>query len=568
MTPTTYLENVGALRRRFGMALPEPGPGTPRVRRTEAPSGLVVEVDAGDGAWRRLLSARDPLAEAEGWADQTVLAGDPATVILAGGGLGYVLDAIERRALPTRVVVVEPDAALARLLLERRDWRGWIETGRLGLLVGPEYQGVPEVARSVEGVDQAPHYVHPVLARVWPGPTREAVTVVERLRFEAASNAHARRALAGRYLRNTLTNAARLTREGSASALQGLMPGTPAIIAAAGPSLDRNIHDLHLVRDRALVVACDTAARPLLSLGVEPQLVVAIDPTVANACHLGALHDPRRTWLAAEASLHPPAFAHFEGRTFFFRIGDHAPWPWLGEAGLARPRVRAWGSVITAAFDLAVTMGCDPIVFAGADLAFTDARPYCRGTTLEAQWASWVAGGDTYERAFRLLMDRWPEVHEADVHGEPAVTAAHLVAFRDWVAARAREAAPARIVNATGAGILHGAPIVLDTAARTLAAHPRLDLDEIQARLAEAHRPRSAPSELFERIAALDHDGWAIPDAWAAADPAMVPDDLRTALAGPEYAAWRLGRRVPNPCTHRDSSPVSVRPSPSPRTRS
>jgi len=542
--PTTLLDNAGALERRFGTRLPESGPGSARVRQTLSPVEPLVELDAGNGAWRRLVSARDPQAEAERWADETVLAGAPATVILIGSGLGYVLDAIERRQLPTRAVVVEPDTALARLLLERRDWRTWIEGGRLALLVGPDYDGVPAVARLMDGVDSAPLYLHPALARLWPGPSREAVTAVERLRFEAASNQHARRTLAGRYLRHTLPNAPRLTREGDASALEGLMAGVPAVIVAAGPSLDRNIHDLHLVRDRALIVACDTAARPLLSLGVEPQLVLAIDPSVANACHLGALHEPRRTWLAAECSLHPPAFAHFEGRTFFFRIGNHAPWPWLREAGFDRLQLNVWGSVVTAALDLVLRMGCDPIVFAGTDLAFTDHRPYARGTTLEAQWASWVAGGETYERVFGLVMDRWPTVTAADLSGESTRTASHLVAFRDWMAARARQAAPVRIVNATGAGILHGSAIEIATAAETLAAYPPLDLDEVQARIAAAHRPSPNPSALFECIHALEQGGWALPESWATTDPAATPAALRQALEGPEYAAWRLGRTI------------------------
>jgi hypothetical protein len=540
--PTTCLENLEALGRRFGIRLADAGAERVRVQPAATAGGPCVEVAAADGRWMRLLSVRDPLAEAERWADETVLAGGPATVILAGSGLGYVLDAIERRDLPTRVVVVEPDPALARLLLERRDWRGWIESGRLALIVGPDYDGVPAVARAVEGVDEAPLYVHPVLARVWPEVMREAVAACGRLRFEAASNHEARRALAGRYLRHTLANAARVTREGDARSLVGLFRGTPAVIVAAGPSLDRNIHDLHVVRDRALIVACDTAVRPLLAHGLEPHLVVAIDPSVANACHLGALLEPRRTWLAAEASLHPSAFAHFEGRTFFFRIGDHAPWPWLREAGVDRLHVTVWGSVLTAAFDLVLRMGCDPVVFAGADLAYTGGRPYCRGTTFEAQWATWVASGATYEGAFALVMNRWPAVEAADVHGVAARTAAHMVAFRDWLASRAREASPAHIVNATGAGILHGPAIGQRRASDVLAACPPLDPETVQARLTGAYRPSPGPAAIFERIAELDRRGWPLPDAWSTPDPAASPAALRAALTGPEYAAWRLGR--------------------------
>src|SRR5262245_28966073 len=95
--------------------------------------------------------------------------------------------------------------------------------------------------------------------------------------FGKSANDAARAATAGRYVLHTLANATRISREADARTLAGAFSGVPAIIACAGPSLDRNIHDIAHVRDRALVIGCDTAARPLTHAGVEPHLVVAID---------------------------------------------------------------------------------------------------------------------------------------------------------------------------------------------------------------------------------------------------------------------------------------------------
>jgi hypothetical protein len=594
---STLVNNCRALEHRFGLRVPDSAPGhDARVRQRETQAGPSLEVDAGGGRWLRLVSARDPDAEAGRWLDDLRLDRSAEAVILVGAGLGHVLDELERRGMQSPVAIVEPDVDLARLLLDRRDWQSWIDAGRLAILTGPDYAGLPAVARLMERLATASIHVHPVLARAWPEAVRGAAAAAGRLRFEAAANGEARRALAGRYVRQTLANAARVSREGDAGSLLGLAAGVPAIVAAAGPSLDGNVHDLHRVRDRALLIACDTAARPLLSLGVAPDLVAAVDPSPANACHLGGLLDPARTWLVAEASLHPSAFAHFDGRTFFFRVSDHAPWPWLREAGLDRARLEVWGSVVTAALDLAIRMGCSPIVLAGTDLAFTDGRPYCRGTTLEAQWAAWVAGGDTYERAFALLTDRFPSVVEPDLHGQPARTTPHLVAFRDWIVSRARELERGRVVNATTSGILHGASIVQSSAVEALAGRAPLDVERIRERLSAAHAgaqrradaaghrappphadsawpqaasghsslasgrcgrqgtERIAPAaseaadrtpdaaRLFEAIHRLEHSGWRWPESWLAADPTATPDDLRAALGGPEYRAWQLGR--------------------------
>lgn len=367
----------------------------------------------------------------------------------------------------------------------------------------------------------------------------------EQIGFASAANEQARHALAGRYLVHTLANAARLAREGDAGRLTGIAAGMPAVIAAAGPSLDANRADLNRVRDRALLIACDTAARPLLSLGLEPHLIVALDPSAANAGHLGALPLPARSWLVAEGSLHPSAFALFEQRTFFFRVDEHAPWPWLHTAGLDCQRLDVWGSVITAAFDLALRMGCSPIVFAGADLAFTGGRPYCRGTTLEAQWAAWVAGGGSYEQAFALSVDQWPRVDAPDLHGVETHTAAHLLAFRDWLVARAGQAASTRVVNASGAGVLHGAAIAIARARDVLADAPPIDASAFDTRLRAAHASIDRRASLFEHVAALTAIASpAALRAWRADTGLTLSDtDLLAPLRGPEFTAWTLARQ-------------------------
>src|SRR5439155_23928291 len=127
--------------------------------------------------------------------------------------------------------------------------------------------------------------------------------------------------------------------------------------------------------------------RPLLAAGIPPHVAVAVDPSDLNAQHLRDLPDTRGVWLVAEASVDPTVFPQFARRTFTFRVSNHHPWPWLDEHGLGRGQLQAWGSVLTTAFDLACKAGCNPIVFAGADLAYTGGLLYCRNTVYEPEWS-------------------------------------------------------------------------------------------------------------------------------------------------------------------------------------
>lgn len=516
---STLADNLDALARRYG---------------------VILQPDALAGGHRPLGACEDDAGE---WVHRTAMAGSPEALILVGAAPG-TLEAIAHRGRPI-VIVVQPDADAARRLLEGDDWRSWIGEGRLAVVAGPDFTGMPAIARALAVAADTPVHVAPGADEVWLGQVERAREVAIQLRFESSANQGARRALAGRYLVHTLSNAARIAREGDAARLDGVATGMPAVIAAAGPSLDRNIHDLNRVRDRALLIACDTALRPLVSVGFEPQFVVALDPSLSNACHLGGLHVPNRTWLVGEGSLHPSAFAQFDRRTFFFRVADHHPWPWLRSSGIDCGQLEVWGSVVTGAFDLALRMGCSPIIFAGTDLAFTGGRPYCRGTTLEAQWASWAAGGDTYERAFEMLVSAWPEAHERDVHGCDVQTAPHLIAFRDWLLARARQAAHVQVVNATDGGILHGPGVTVARASSVLSGYERLDLTAFDARVRAAHAPVDRRAALFAHIAALGAIAGPAPlAAWRAGTHTTLSDrDLMAPLAGAEFSAWALAHR-------------------------
>ncbi len=494
-------------------------------------------VRVGD-AWVSVHSRRDPVAEADRMLTRHYSGTLPRTIAVAGLGLGFLLDALEQRHFTGRVVAAEPLPALADALRERAVAQAWMAAGRLALVTAPAFEGSAELWKTFDDpTADASVLVHPVLARTCPVESSGAQSVLERAQFAARANAEAKRENAGRYLLNTLRNAPAIAAEGDAAALTGSFCGVPALLVAAGPSLDRNLPDIIRYQDRALIVAVDTALRPLLGAGIRPQLVVAVDPTDSNARHLADLPPCPETYLVAEGSLDPEALTHFAHRTFFFRVGDHDPWPWLREQGVDAGRLRAWGSVLTTAFDLALSMGCDPIVFAGADLGFTGDRPYARGVTFEEDWQRMVDWGQSLSDLWHRAIDARAIVPENDVHGALVRTAPHLIAFRDWIVREAAEHRGRRIVNATNGGILRGAGIVTAAIGDCLGHLP--SRDGLPARVNAVHRARAVSPDLARAIddlrAQLPNAAMDPPfDAWLRfAGPRVSDADLRCALAGP-----------------------------------
>jgi hypothetical protein len=479
--------------------------------------------------------ARAQLAEARGDAPW------PPLVVLLGAGFGYAVEVVEADApVETRVAVIEPFAQSAAAMLSRRDWRPLVEAGRLTMVVGPSFAGAGELWRLLEPRGTPPLVVEqPVIARVRPDAVAAARKIWERAAFDAAANNEARETLGGRYLVNTLFNLPRIMSGRDLRALEGAGRGHTTVVCGAGPSLNRNLETIRPHRADVVLVAVDTALRPMLEAGLTPDFVVALDPAALNARHLSGLSMPEPPLLVSEAALDPSAFDSFGDNVAFFRVGGNDPWPWLIAQGVDVPILAAWGSVLTSAFAFAELLGSDPIVLAGADLAWTDGQPYCRGTAFELDWGRVVLLGQSLPDYWRRLSARKATEHPADLRGAPTDTAPHLIAFRDWLVDRAATSGR-RIVNLTGAGLFHG-PAVVQWAEGSApfpagsAPAPRPLLAEIAKQSVIEGPARPTSEALQEQLAALRDDHPPLSD-WIASyarslDRAMLDLALRGAAS-------------------------------------
>ncbi len=414
----------------------------------------------------------ESLDEAASWLT-TTLSGQriPTLLLTIGFGAGHLLDVLEGCNSQARVVALEPDPKSAERFLARRDWTSWRDSGRLRLLVGPRYEGADEAWRAFPAVvDDCAMLVHPHLLQ---GPsTADAVRVAQGIVAGARANAAARRKFAPRYLANVLRNVPAIVDGHDVQALSDTYRGVPAIVAAAGPSLDSALPALAELRDRAVVFAVDTALRPCLTAGITPQFVVGADPSTANARHFQWLPECANTWLIAESALDRSATQVFDGRTLFFRVSRHHPWPWLQQWGCDAGQIDMWGSVLTAAFGAAVLAGCDPIVLVGADLAFTGGQPYARGTTYEFDWACGEALGISLADWWKTQTERAESRTEPDLRGRDTRTTTSMVSFRDWLVAR-MERSRRRVINASSGGILYGSGLILGTPQDAFARTPQ-----------------------------------------------------------------------------------------------
>ncbi len=185
---------------------------------------------------------------------------------------------------------------------------------------------------------------------------------------------------------NICTNLRRLPECFYVNKWVGSLKDLPLIICGAGPSLKT---DLAAVRDKGLILACGSALSALAHLGIRPHLGIALDPNAREfECLKGCTYSDLP--LLFGSRLYPKVFDLFHGPYGYIRSGtggrleSHVEEtlglndPFLGP-DLGREAL----SVTTLALALGQAWGCNPIVFAGVDLAYEKGKHYASGVPVE-----------------------------------------------------------------------------------------------------------------------------------------------------------------------------------------
>jgi hypothetical protein len=189
---------------------------------------------------------------------------------------------------------------------------------------------------------------------------------------------------------NFLPNLLQLERSVHAEGLLGQFRDVPAVICGAGPSLNAAIPLLRALDQRALLLAGGSAITALSAQGVSPHLAIALDPNQEEYLRLKpSLHFEGPLLYALR--LHPAVCTTCNGPFSYLRSGTGGICEaWIEERlqihgthiGLDLGREAL--SVTTLALSLAYALGCNPILFAGVDLAYTGLQRYASGVMTDS----------------------------------------------------------------------------------------------------------------------------------------------------------------------------------------
>jgi hypothetical protein len=333
-------------------------------------------------------SPRDPVREARRLAES---AGGEGPIVVLGFGLGYGAEALAAAAPDRPLVVVERHPAILKIALETRDLRVFLTRRPALFVIGDVPQAVVSALRLVEKQSQGGGKFTLVRNRALTGLDPEWYAALEQRIHGWSSredvNMATLRRFGKRWVRNLGANREAIRDLPGVSELFARLSPMPfpALLVAAGPSLDSVAPLLPDLAQRALVVAVDTSRRLLAERGVDPDFTVAVDPQYWNARHLDRA-SAAGSCLIAESAVWPSVLREPFARIFLcaslFPLGR-----FLEERLGPKGSLGAGGSVATTAWDFARSLlpsGGD-IWIAGLDLSFPGLKTHFRGALFETR---------------------------------------------------------------------------------------------------------------------------------------------------------------------------------------
>ena len=392
-----------------------------------------------------LASAFDPAAEASRAVPRAAEPDESDFWLVPGLGAGYLAEAAVACSGDRPVVIAEADPHWLREVLSHRDLSAVWELSRVVLLVGPDASVVGEffagtACRSVRTLSWRPLLDQE--AEWNDAVERELASAQARAQVNQATLAR----FGGLWRRNVKRNEAQARDVRPLAALAGLCTSSPALVAAAGPSLSASFDWLEAHRDTLVLIVVDTAWPAVAARGLVPDFLLVLDAQYANSRHLDRAV-PDSTLVVTEWTAPPRAFRLAPGRTFvaassvgLLRRREQELWGDLG----ALP---SGGSVGTAAWSLAVHLGCAEVAFAGLDLGFPRGQTHVAGSQFEEA---------LHRRSGRLVpaetsgwssLQRGAATLTRSVDGGLVPTDPRMDLFRQWLTAAVGAHPQVRAVN-------------------------------------------------------------------------------------------------------------------------
>lgn len=392
----------------------------------------------------QLDSMVDTRAIADKWAECIVKKlRYKSNIFVFGFGKGaFIEKLIEKTTDENNIYVYEPDLSIFNDIINKYDISNILRNNRVILSVGgigkktaySQYLNIVDMS----DIHNSVIATHPNYPLIFPEKYLEYAQDIEQLVMSETANDGYMRLFSQANTRNIFKNSKDIMESKS---IDALIKNTPkdvtAIMVAAGPSLTKNIEELKKAKNKSIIIAVDSALRPLANANIVPDLCVTVDSKKVGAYFDNPLIQNVPMVCIPEAE--SGNVKSCKGKKFYFASISEFINMFCRDHDVKFPSIQSGGSVANAAVAFAIEAGIKKIVIVGQDLAFTDNKTHAENTVGSSK-------NLTPEDETRCHMIT------RDVNGNNIRTSGQFMIYKKWYEEQAIARPDITFINATEGG--------------------------------------------------------------------------------------------------------------------
>lgn len=308
-------------------------------------------------------------------------------IFLFGLGSGAYLKAlVDSTEKEVNIVAYEPSIHIFKKMLQEIDLSEEIASRPIAFIVEElndvEFEPVMNRVLVLENLEFFIEEVHPNYKECYAEKITEKVRLLQKKTEHMMVEVNTERKFSTHAAANIFYNLKYVCEGYHTKGLAEAIPtNVPAILVSAGPSLNKNVQELEKAKNKAFIVAVDTALKPLLKAGIQPDVFITID--AKKPFHLIDAEGAEDIPVIAPTCAHHVIIEHQKGKKIFYNDGDAISNEMYDVTGRELPDVSSGGSVACSAFSMLYKMGFQTIILVGQDLAYTDNKSHADGTFRE-----------------------------------------------------------------------------------------------------------------------------------------------------------------------------------------
>ena len=370
-------------------------------------------------------------------------------VFIFGIGAGYLINAFKK--LNINIAVIEPSIKFFNLLIDNFKLDKILEDNITFFIGGDDIEDIEKfisltntkkvkffITRSYATLfnEEALFYQQKVLSIV----DKKIININTISRFDKL------------WAYNIASNVAKISTHYGVNKFFYKYKNIPAIIVSAGPSLEKNIRKLKEIKNKALIIAVDTAMKPLFSHNISPHFIITIDPQKKNSKYFRNVNF-KESVLIAESSVDKEAIDSFNGAIYFINSIFPLAKYFMEELG-DRGDITTGGSVSTAAYDFAIRIGANPIIMVGLDLSFPNYQTHIKGSYHEENFFTEIYKLDSYDSRIYKVLIAGNLREEKNIYNEKVWTDSRFDMYKNWYEEQCEKNNKIKFYNATEGGII------------------------------------------------------------------------------------------------------------------